>query len=821
MFSPINDARFAVRLAGKTPWMTATCVFALGAAMAVAIGGFSLLWSVYFAELPFEEAARIVAVRDLTQPDPDDVPPRLAVFREWQRRAASFDVLAAAYMRSWDVADGQGGLARYRVATMTASAFEVVRVPPLLGRVLDPADQQAGAPAVVVISHRVWSGLLGADAAAVGKVLEIDGVQREVVGVMPEGFRFPMSEDFWVPLNTDPAAIGRVEPRWIRVFGRLAEGVSREQAAAELDAMRAAWAEENPDDVDVRDRLTTVIPYIQADAEPGAATTLFIGGFVFIVLVLAVACASVGNLLLARSAARSGEIAVRAALGASRLRLISQLFTEALLMTAAGAAFGIAAAHMSLRWFDLYVPLEMTPFWIDFGINPAAAVFAVLAALGAAVLAGVVPAVKATGVAMPEMLKDRPGTASGVRFGAISGSLTVIEVTLSVAFIAAAALVAQSLLVAIGVNDELPTGEILVAQTAMAREAAFAPSGAITVPEGEIEAARWPLLQEQIRAAAAAIPGARTAFLTDRMPGDQHFEARIELENETLGAPTVGARVPVAVVSPQMFEAFDATLLAGRNFGPADTLESEPVAIVNAAFARRFFLDRNPVGERFRRRSSGTGTAPWVRIVGVASNLRMKPGAEQTAGYYVPFTQDRSNGFMLALRVVGEPLAFSAAVRDAVKGVDPRIDVSGFQTHEQRGHDNLVAFQMMGLMFGALGGTAFFLSLASLYAIMAFSVTQRMREIGIRLALGADRRDVLTAVLHRGLLQVGIGLLLGSALGWSLLRLMQLIPIGMASSGSGLLVAAGGAVLLAGLLACVVPGSRALAVHPAEALRRE
>jgi len=820
MWNPINDARFAARLAAKTPWMTATCVFALGAAMAVAIAGFSLLWSAYFAELPFEEGGRIVAVRDLTQPDPDDVPPRLAVFREWQGHATSFDTLAAAYMRSWDVADGEGGLTRYRVATMTASAFDVVRVAPLLGRVLTRADQQTGALPVVVISHRLWSGLLGGD-NVVGKTLEVDGVEREIVGVMPEGFRFPMSEDLWVPLNTDPAAIGRVEPRWVRVFGRLAEGVSVEQAAAELDAMRVAWAEENPDDVDVGDRITTVIPYVQIDSEPGATTALFIGGFVFIVLVLAVACASVGNLLLARSAARSGEIAVRAALGASRRRLVTQLFVEALAMTTAGAVLGVAAAHLSLQSFARYLPLEATPFWIDFGMNPAATAFAVVAALGAAVLAGIVPALKATGVAMPEMLKDGQGTSSGIRFGAISGALTVIEVTLSVAFLAAAALVAQSLLVAIGVDDDLPTGEILIAQTAMASEAAFAPSGEITVPEGEIEAARWPLLQEQMRAAVAAIPGARAAFLADRMPGDQHFEARIELENETAGAPAAGARVPVAVVSPQLFAAFDATLLAGRNFTPADTLEAEPVAIINAAFARRFFPDRNPVGERLRRRSSGTATAPWVRIVGVTSNLRMRPGTEQTAGYYVPFTQDRSNAFMVAVRVTGDPLAFSAAVRDAVKGVDPRIDVSGFESHAQRGRDNLVAFQMMGLMFAGLGGTAFFLSLASLYAVMAFSVTQRTREIGIRFALGAERRDVLTVVLRRGLFQVGVGLLLGSALGWSLLRLLQLIPIGMASSGTGLLAAACLAVVTAGLLACVVPGSRALAVHPAEALRHE
>jgi predicted permease len=818
MWNWANDARFAARMAAKTPWMTATCIFALGAAMAVAIGGFSLLWSAYFTRLPFEDGNRIVAVRDITQPDPDDIPPHLAVFRDWQRNQRSFDVLAASYRRSWDVADGEGGLTRYPVATVTASAFDVAGVPPLLGRVLGPDDQRTGAPAVVVVGHRAWRTLLGADPDVIGRTLEIDGVEREIVGVMPEGFRFPVSEDFWVPLNTDPIAVGRVQPRWLRVFGRLAAGVSMEQAAAELDAMRSAWVEENPDAIDVRDRITTVVPYVQIDSEPGAAATIFIGGFVFIVLVLAVACASVGNLLLVRSTARTGEIAVRAALGASRARLVSQLCIEALLLTAGGAVFGVAAAHLSLGWFGQRLPFEATPFWVDFGMNPAAAAFAVVAAFVAAGLAGVVPALKATGVAMADALKDGRETTSAVRFGSISGALTVAEVTLSVALLAAAGLVAQSLLVATGIGDELPTDEVLVAHLSMADEASFAPSGEITVPEGEIEATQWTLMQEQARAAAQAIPGARVAFLTDRMPGDEHFQTRIELENETAGVPAAGARVPTAVASPQLFEAFDTALLAGRNFAAADTLESEPVAIVNGAFARRFFPDRNPIGERFRR-ASGGDAAPWIRIVGVTGNLRMLPGAEQTAGYYLPASQQRSNNLMLAIRVTGEPLALSTALRQAVKGIDPRIDVSGFETHAQRGVDNLLAFKMIALMFSALGGTAFFLSIAGLYAVMAFSVTQRTREIGIRLALGAAHRDVLGAILRRGLIQVSVGLVLGAALGWSLLRLMHFIPIGMASGGTALLVTAGVAMLIAGLLACVVPASRALAVHPVQALR--
>jgi hypothetical protein len=255
-----TDLKFAARMASKTPWMTAAAVLALGAAMAVTVAGFSLVWDAYFVALPFAEADRIVAVRDIELPDPDDVPPRLTVYREWSAKQTSLDLLAAAYTRFRDVADGQGGLTRYPVAAMTASGFDVAGVAPLRGRTLNVADQEPGAPPVVVVGHRVWRSLLGADPTAVGRTLEVDGIEREIIGVMPEGFRFPVSEDLWVPFNPDPDAAGVVEPRWLAVFGRLAQGVSLQQAEAELDAIRAGHVAANPGDVAARDRRTTSSP---------------------------------------------------------------------------------------------------------------------------------------------------------------------------------------------------------------------------------------------------------------------------------------------------------------------------------------------------------------------------------------------------------------------------------------------------------------------------------------------------------------------------------------------------------------------------------
>lgn len=819
MLTLATDLKFALRLALKTPWMTAASIVALGAAMAVTIASFGLVWDTYFVALPFEEARRIVAVRDVAQPDPYDVPPRLAVYRIWGERADSLDLLGAAYTRWHDIADGEGGLARYPVAAMTASGFDVTSVAPLLGRTLNVADAEPGAAPVVLLGHRVWRSLLGGDPGVVGMMLEVDGVEREVVGVMPEGYRFPISEDLWVPFNADPEAYGGIEPSGINVFGRLADRVTRESAAAELEALRAGYVAENPGDTAARDRRTTVIPYIQSQID-GGADVVFIGAFVFIVLVLVVACGSVANLLLARATSRTAEIAVRAALGASRRRLVTQMFFEALMLSLAGALFGIAAAHLGLQWFESYLQVERTPFWVQFTMSPAAIAFAVVASFVAAAIAGITPALKATGMALHEVLKDGQGTSSGVRFGAVSGALTVVEVTLSVAFLGAAALAAESLVVSGNLDTRLPTDQVLVAVTTLANEVGTDAAGELVVPEGSIPPAQWNMFQAEIRSVAEQLPGARTAFLASRLPGQQQLRTRIELENESAGTPAGGARVPVARVSPEFFDAMDVRLVAGRNFTAADRAGSEPVAIVNASFGRRFYGARNPLGERFRRVPGDEGS-PWIRIVGVVPDLRMNPGNRSQAGYYLPFVQDATRQFRLGLRVDGEPLAMSAALRDAIKRVDPRIDVAGFETHAELAASYAVIYKTLSLLFSSIGGTAVFLAVAGLYAVMAFSVAQRTREIGVRLALGATRGRILTIVLRRGLVQVGVGIALGSTVGLALLRLLQLMPTGMASDGTALLAAAAALMLAAGLSACVIPALRALAIHPVEALRRE
>jgi predicted permease len=547
---------------------------------------------------------------------------------------------------------------------------------------------------------------------------------------------------------------------------------------------------------------------------------MFLGMFVFVLLVLALACASVANLLLVRATSRTEEIAVRAALGAGRSRLITQHLIEAFLLSSTGAVLGVVAAQVGLTWFSSFVQIDMIPFWIELGMSPAAAVFAAVAAFGAAMVAGVVPAIKATGVDMHSVLKGTQGSSSRVRFGSISSALTIAEVTLSIAFLAGAALAAESLRVAGNLDRKLPTKQVLVAEIALVDEVGTDETGKPIVPEGSIPPAQWATVQEAIRAATERLPGARVAVLANCLPGTQHSRSRVELEKDAADNPAAGIRVPVASVSPEFFEAFEAVLLAGRSFDPADTLDSELVAIVNRSFTRRFFGVESPLGERFRL-EPGSGNSDWIRIIGVIDDLRMNPGGDNKAGLYLPFAQKRTNRFALAVRLDNDPLAMSAAMKETIKRVDSRIDVAGIQTLEQWIEGYLVSYKTMSLMFTALGAAAFFLALAGLYAVMAFSVVQRTREIGIRLALGADRRRVLGAVLRRGLMQIVTGIALGSAMGWALLRLMQLIPIDMASGGTGWLAVVATAMLVAGFVACLVPASRALGIHPVEALRHE
>jgi predicted permease len=789
--------------------------------MAVAIGGFSLLWDSQFASLPFEHGDRFVAIRDLELEGSDDAPPTLAVYREWEQRQTSLDRLAATFSRLRDVSDGAGGSARYPVASITPAGLEMTGVRPLLGRALLAADQEPGAEPVVVVGHRVWRLLLGSDPGVLGRTMVVGGERRTVIGVMPEGFRFPVSDDLWLPLDTDPARTGGVEPRWLRVFGRLADGTSIERAEAELDAIRAGYAAEHPESPGLAERRTSVAPYVKTESEPGAEV-MFQVMFLFMLLVLAIACASVANLLLSRTSSRAGEIAVRAAMGASRGRLVRQLLIEALLLTAGGAAVGVLVAQAGLTWFGSNVPLENTPFWLEFGMNPATVVFAVVAAFVAALLAGVAPALKATSAGMQHVLKDEQRSASGVRFGRWSGALTVIEVALSVAFLAASALAAQSLLDATASTQALPGRQILVAEVSLVDESTEDASGGIVVPAGAILPDRWPLVREDIRAAASALPGVRAVVVTApfALPGQQHSGTFIEVEGETGGEPAAGVRTLMASVSPELFDAFDVALLAGRHFDGRDDLASEPVAIVNAPMARRFFGNESPVGRRFREASTGEAGS-WIRIVGVAAALQMNPSGGDQPGFYRTFTQSRAIRFMLALRVGDDTMALASALQVAVKGVDARIDIANIETHEELAKSFLASYRLMSLMFAALGGTALFLSVASLYAVMSFSVTRRTREIGLRVALGGSRQRVVGSVLRRGLRQIGLGVVIGGIAGFGLLRLLSFIPIGVAPGGPLLLAVAASAMLTAGLMACVPPAVRALRIQPVEALRHD
>jgi predicted permease len=527
----------------------------------------------------------------------------------------------------------------------------------------------------------------------------------------------------------------------------------------------------------------------------------------------------VANLLLCRAMARQGELAVRAAMGASRARLVSQLFIEALVITSLAALAGIGAASAGLRWFNSYIPAENLPFWIRFDVNVAASIFAVLTAFAAAVLAGIVPSVRATRAAVVDVLKDEQRTSSSVRFGAVSGALTVAEVAVAVACLAAAGLAGRTLLDAVGTRGHMPSDNVLVADVVLNEASTTRADGRIVVPVGAVPPERWPAMAAQLRTALAALPGVRSVALATDLPMRQHRPQQIEVDREGNIEPIAGVRILASEITPELFGVFNARLLAGRLLSPSDVKGSQPVAVVNRALARRIFGGGNPVGNRLRR-SDPQRPQPWLTIVGVVGDLPMNPSANgDEPGYYTPFAQDTIDAFSIAVRVDGSPTAYASTVRSIVRGIDDRIEISELQSHTEMVGDMLVSYKMMSAIFIALGAAALFLAVAGLYAVMSFSVTQRTREIGIRLALGASAAQVTRVVLRRGMRQIAVGLGVGSACGWMLMRLLALNPIGTAPVGPSLLAAAAGLMAAAGVFACASPMLRILRTRPSDALR--
>jgi predicted permease len=808
------DLRLGGRMLVKHPALTVIATIAVAFAIAVGTVGFEIARQALWPTIPLPDGNAIVALRNWNVADNASVPASRRDYELWRDGLSTITDLSPVEVEERAIAVGAGPGQPETVANVTASTFALTRVPALMGRTLLEADERGGAEEVVVVGYDFWKNKLDGAADAVGRVIRISGTPVTIVGVMPRGYGFPRRNDVWRPLHLE--RIPEASPSLRYVFGRLAPGRTHDEATAEVAAIGARAATTFPEtNKNVRLQVLS-LPDAVSDF-PDRAAVVLASINVFLVLLAALLCGNVAMLLFARAVSRERELLVRAALGASRGRLIMQLFAEALLLCAVGAVVGLMVAHFVLAraWTEFEGQTGPLPFWIDTSLSTTTILYAVGLTLFAAAIAGFVPAVKVTSGGAGGRLRAASSGGGGLQFG---GVWTVV-------IVAQIALMTMLPVPLIGVGADVtrntpagfPAEAFLTATLAIDRFDGVAETGD-TVPA--VRAAR---LETRYRALAARLrqePGVLDVTYADQMPLMRHWWRGIEMDPGPTAEDSERCVSCAGFVSvdPRFFDVVGAPVIRGRALTTADAEHRTRAVLVNEFFVDQVMGGRNPIGRRVRFLSTREPTAEsWYDIVGVVPDL----GVSDNRGEYgrpriYQATLPKETGpLRVAIHVRGDPQRFAVRLRELAQAIDPALRVIDPKPLPRLA-ESVSAF-WLALLVGFTGVTLM-LSLAGVYAVTAFSVAKRTREIGVRVALGAQPLHVLATIFKRPLVQIALGIGVGAILALGLAN-NDLSDVHLDDFGTTAVFAL--STILCCALACIVPTRRALRIQPTEALKDE
>ncbi len=798
----MSDLRYGLRTYLRAPAFTlaAAVVLALGMGATTAI--FTLVNSLLLEPLAYPDSGRLMWIWS--------VPPRNSTalnelsggdFLEIRRQSRTFESLACFFRGSWNVT-GIGEPQRLPGARVSEGFFETLGVRPMLGRGFLPDEHQTGREMVVIFSYGFWRQRFGGDPGAVGRHVTLDGIPYEVVGIMGPDFPLATEYDMWAPMPRDSIYANGARFRVLRAIGRLKKGVRLEHARAEATAMAAGLEQRFPGDRGYSLKLVTF-----TDQEvSGVRETLWIFAAA-VGCVLLIACSNVASLLLARGAARVREMAVRAAVGASRAALVRQLLVESALLAVAGGALGFPLAVEGVR---LLVALDPSAFpraqeiQADWGVLG----FAFLLSLITGLIFGIVPALRGSGVNLRDALKDggRSGTA-GRRGNRLRSTLVVIEVALGVMLMAGAGLLARSFRALTEVRRGYDTRNVLTMQIAL--------TGVRYRDMVECERFLARLIPQ-----VEQLPGVEAVGSTNNLPlSTERNTAGVWLDTQPVHSRETRIVLDNRVVTPGYFRAMGVPLLAGRFFEWTDRPEAPKVAIVNEAFAHQVF----PQGDAVGRRVTMDAVPPWfLEIVGVVGSFRERSLTEEPRSeIFTVLTQTPMNWQTLVVRSAGDPAGLSGAVRGVIASVDKDVPVFNVRTMQEQMNQSLAQPRLRGALLAVFSVVALVLASLGIYGVIACAVAERRQEIGIRMALGARQDEVRRMVVAQGLKLTLAGLALGLVGAVATTRLLRGFLFGVSSGDPLTFVATAGVFIAVALAASYLPARRATQVDPLKVLREE
>jgi putative ABC transport system permease protein len=811
------DWKLGARLLLKYPALTIIGGLSLAGAIAIGAVGIEVADELLYKRLPFPEGNRVVRLETQDTAASSVEPRVLHDFALWRQSLKTVAELGAARLSERNVLTGEGRVESLRLAEITASAFPLTRVPPLLGRPLQPADELQGAEPVVVLGYDVWQKQFLQDPAIIGRVVTVGRTARTVVGVMPPRFGFPRNQQLWVPLTIQDAA-PRQGPA-VQVFGRLAPGASWRDAVAELDVVSARAAADQPaTHAKLRTRVRAFAGRTPAD--PLRFEDLVVHAIVL--LLLGAVSANVATLIFARTAMREPEMVVRHALGASRARVISQIVTEGLVLSLAAAVLGLVVAQSTVRYAWTRAPQivgdDGLPFWVDLQLEPATIAYALVLALVAAVLIALLPALKATGGSVLRGLQGITSTGGTMKFGGIWSFIVGAQVAFTLLFVlGAVAIYANS-----GEKEQWPAFPAERYLTFSFKTDNEALAGERGVPDAGQIGARRARAYEELAGRLREEPGVTDVTYGDQLPTMDPDWVALEMERD--GAPPARLQgnyeggFAMVAVGAGYHDAFGARIVAGRGLQAADAGAPNPPVLVNEAFMR--LVGKNPVGAHVRtlQRGGERGLGPWHEIVGVVTDLPMLFPADWGGAAYIYRAASTAelDPVVVAVRVAGDAAPLVPRAAALARQVDPGLQLRDIVTLEAIVAERRAPKVAALYVFGSILFVAVVFSAAGLYALMAVAVARRTREIGIRVALGATHRHVLRSVFARAGRQLGGGIIAGNSIilffAWRSDSLSA--DLFVMSIVTSVIMAA------VGVLACAAPARRALRIQPTEALRQ-
>jgi putative ABC transport system permease protein len=800
----LQDLQFAFRIIRKRPWFSAAIVLTLALGMGVNTTVFSLVNAVLFKPLPFPGGERLVMVNALVNGNQRAI--SYPDYRDFRQSSASFEQLEAFAGDSMTLGERDNPPDRYQGGHITAGMFAMIHANPVIGRGIEPADEKSGRDLAVLIGYGIWKDRYGKDPGVIGRPVRVDEKPGVIIGVMPEGFKFPQNENIWVAVVPDAETEKRNNYNY-SLIGILKQRTSVRQAQADMSLIAQRIAKEFADTH--KDRGVSVQTFHDA-MNGGPIRLVFLLMLGAVGFVLLIACANVANMLLGRAVERTREVSVRAAMGASRWRLVRQLLIESIVLSVFGGLLGLGLARLGTYGFGLATADVGKPYWIDFSMNYVVFGYFAGVTILAGLIFGLVPALSVSRVDLNQTLKDGARGSSGGSGGYLSGALVVFQFTLAVVLLTGAGLMMRSFLRAQDEFSNLDGPKIMSSRVGLPR-ARYA----------KAEDRRH--FYERLLPRLASIPGVQQVAMVSNGPGEGSARFRFEVEGKTIIDAEQRPWTDAVAASKDYFSVLGLHLLRGRDFEPGDGLSGKETVIINQDFATRFFPNTDAIGKQIRLYEPNNKVRSWVTVIGVVPDFRQRGPSNETHDpvIFLPHNFDSNFGMRLLLKTQGNPSALAAPMRHEVQQIDQDLPLSDTQTLAEGFKRQRWYFALFGSLFLIFAMVAMGMAAVGIYAVMANDASRRTREIGVRMALGANVGSILSLILGRGMKQLAIGMVLGIGAALAVCRLMAGLLYGVSPQDPLTFVTVALTLASVGIAAIYFPARRAARLDPLRALRYE